>query len=118
VFVCLFVCLFCSRSDVDVGIFTAVHIRLVFLKQEIDARLMQVTSDVFPASANPQIGSCNAFTSSLVRGMQLIRNIKMLFAGYHVTKCKEGKVKLSLCLTEHHAMKAYWGSGCIASLIL
>jgi hypothetical protein len=26
---------------------------------------------------------------------------------------------LSLCfLTEHHAMKAYWGSGGIASLIL
>jgi hypothetical protein len=28
------------------------------------------------------------------------------------------KVKLSLCLTKHHAMKAYWGSGCIAPLIL
>jgi hypothetical protein len=28
------------------------------------------------------------------------------------------KVKLSLCLVEHHAMKAYWGSGCIAPLIL
>jgi hypothetical protein len=28
------------------------------------------------------------------------------------------KVKLSLCLTEHHAMKAYWGSGGIAPLIL
>jgi hypothetical protein len=27
------------------------------------------------------------------------------------------KVKLSLCLTKHHAMKAYWGSGCIAPLI-
>jgi len=22
-----------------------------------------------------------------------------------------GKVKLSLCLTKHHAMKTYWGSG-------
>jgi hypothetical protein len=32
----------------------------------------------------------------------------------------KGKVKLSLCffLTEHHAMKAYWGSGGIASLVL
>jgi hypothetical protein len=29
------------------------------------------------------------------------------------------KVKLSLCfLTKHLAMKAYWGSGCIAPLIL
>jgi hypothetical protein len=30
------------------------------------------------------------------------------------------KVKLSLCffLTEHHAMKMYWGSGCIAPHIL
>jgi hypothetical protein len=23
----------------------------------------------------------------------------------------KGKLKLSLCLTKHHAMKAYWGSG-------
>jgi hypothetical protein len=28
------------------------------------------------------------------------------------------KVKLSLCLTEYHAMKTYWGSGDIAPLIL
>jgi hypothetical protein len=28
------------------------------------------------------------------------------------------KVKLSLCLTKHHATKAYWGSGDIAPLIL
>jgi hypothetical protein len=28
------------------------------------------------------------------------------------------KVKLSLCLTKHHAMKAYWGSEGIAPLIL
>jgi hypothetical protein len=30
-------------------------------------------------------------------------------------KCK---VNLSLCLTKHHAMKAYWWSGCIAPRIL
>jgi len=31
-----------------------------------------------------------------------------------------GKVKLSLCffLTEHEAMKAYWGNGGIAPIIL
>jgi hypothetical protein len=28
------------------------------------------------------------------------------------------KVKLSLCLTKHHTMKAYWGSGGIAPRIL
>jgi hypothetical protein len=28
------------------------------------------------------------------------------------------KVKLSLCLIKHHAMKAYWGSGGIAPRIL
>jgi hypothetical protein len=28
------------------------------------------------------------------------------------------KVKLPLCLTKHHAMKAYWGSGGIVPLIL
>jgi hypothetical protein len=27
------------------------------------------------------------------------------------------KVKLSLCLTKHHAMKTYWESGCIAPRI-
>jgi hypothetical protein len=30
----------------------------------------------------------------------------------------KGKVKLYLCLTKHHTMKAYWGSGGIAPLIL
>jgi len=36
------------------------------------------------------------------------------------TKDKNVKVKMSLCffLTEHHAMKAYWGSGGIAPRIL
>jgi hypothetical protein len=28
------------------------------------------------------------------------------------------KVQLSLCLTKHHAMKTYWGSGGIAPRIL
>jgi hypothetical protein len=32
-------------------------------------------------------------------------------------KGKRVKVKLSLCLTKHHAMKAYWGSGSIAPRI-
>jgi hypothetical protein len=33
-------------------------------------------------------------------------------------KGKKVKVKLSLCLTKHHAMKTYWGSGGIAPRIL
>jgi hypothetical protein len=40
---------------------------------------------------------------------------------FHHTETKKVKVKvkLSLCfLTKHHAMKAYWGSGGIAPLIL
>jgi hypothetical protein len=36
---------------------------------------------------------------------------------YVMSKGK-GKVKLSLCLTKHHTMKAYWGSGGIAPCIL
>jgi hypothetical protein len=34
------------------------------------------------------------------------------------TTTKTTKVKLSLCLTKHHAMKTYWGSGGIAPRIL
>jgi hypothetical protein len=29
-----------------------------------------------------------------------------------------GKVKFSLCLTKHHAMKTYWGNGGIAPRVL
>jgi hypothetical protein len=36
----------------------------------------------------------------------------ILYAGVKV------KVKLSLCLTKHHAIKAYWGIGGIAPRIL
>jgi hypothetical protein len=37
---------------------------------------------------------------------------------YYTVQDKGKKVKLSLCLTKHHAMKTYWGSGGIASCIL
>jgi len=33
-------------------------------------------------------------------------------------KSKKGKVVPVLFITEHHAMKVYWGSGCIALRIL
>jgi hypothetical protein len=33
-------------------------------------------------------------------------------------KVKKGKVVPALFLTKHHAMKAYWGSGCITARIL
>jgi hypothetical protein len=35
-----------------------------------------------------------------------------------IVKMVKVKVKTSLCLTKHHAMKAYWGSGGIAPCIL
>jgi hypothetical protein len=38
-------------------------------------------------------------------------------SGYNTDK-KVKKVKLSLCLTKHHAMKTYWGSGGIVLRIL
>jgi hypothetical protein len=40
----------------------------------------------------------------------------MLFHGVVFTEVQI-KVKLSLCLTKHHAMKMYWGSGGIAQRI-
>jgi hypothetical protein len=37
----------------------------------------------------------------------------------HISTIKlKVKVKLSPCLTKHHAMKTYWGSGSIVPLIL
>jgi hypothetical protein len=37
---------------------------------------------------------------------------------YAVEVKVKAKVKLSLCLTKHHAMKTYWGSGDITPLAL
>jgi hypothetical protein len=38
---------------------------------------------------------------------------------YYISHMVKGKnVKLSLCLTEHQVMKAYWVSGGIAPIIL
>jgi hypothetical protein len=37
---------------------------------------------------------------------------------FHRLVSSRAKVKLSLCLTKHHAMKAYWGSGGITPRIL
>jgi hypothetical protein len=47
------------------------------------------------------------------------RNLVKLLSRIFKDKVKV-KIKLSLCffLTEHHAMKAYWGSGDMAPLIL
>jgi hypothetical protein len=43
----------------------------------------------------------------------------MIDAVAYVHEAVKVKVKLSLCfLNEHHAMKAYWGSGGIAPRIL
>jgi len=52
----------------------------------------------------------------------LCRKFQMYYREINRTLSKTlyKKVKLSLCyfLTEHHAMKAYWGSACIAPRIL
>jgi hypothetical protein len=45
--------------------------------------------------------------------MGILKTIQ-LFYTYEVNV----KVKLSLCLTKHHTMKAYWGSGGIAPCII
>jgi hypothetical protein len=42
----------------------------------------------------------------------------VLTGGDKWTRRIKGNVKLSLCLTKHHAMKTYWGSGGIAPHIL
>jgi hypothetical protein len=44
-------------------------------------------------------------------------NLNLVLIG-PICKGKKGKVVPVLFLTKHHAMKAYWGSGCIAPLIL
>jgi hypothetical protein len=46
----------------------------------------------------------------------LVGNLKLRKSPLRIGKLK---VKLSLCfLTEHHSVRAYWGSGCIAPHIL
>jgi hypothetical protein len=57
-----------------------------------------------------------------------IKGMKISVCQKHSKKCDDStesysttgkvKVKLSLCLTKYHAMKAYWGSGGIAPLII
>jgi hypothetical protein len=48
----------------------------------------------------------------------LIEHKKVRNTEKNLYVCKEVKVKLSLCLTKHHAMKAYCGSGGEAPRIL
>jgi hypothetical protein len=52
-------------------------------------------------------------------------HLSMLFTAASISQLRiqnmvkvKVKVKLSLCLTKHHAMKTYWGSGGIAPHIL
>jgi hypothetical protein len=44
--------------------------------------------------------------------------LAIVFGSMPLVKNGKGKVKLSLCLTKHHAMKTYWGSGGIAPRII
>jgi hypothetical protein len=54
--------------------------------------------------------------STLVGGGHYYANDTMLLCKYE-GKGKGKKVKLSLCLTKHHAMKTYWRIGVIAPRI-
>jgi hypothetical protein len=45
-------------------------------------------------------------------------NTKYMFMPCHQNAGKKVKVKLSLCLIKHHALKTYWGSGGTAPRIL
>jgi len=50
----------------------------------------------------------------------LVTNVPLLLNIFNMFFNIKGKikVKLSLCLTKHHAIKTYWGSGGIAPRIL
>jgi hypothetical protein len=48
--------------------------------------------------------------------MDLVGNYNSSFPKWKQTKGNV-KVKLSLCLIKHHAMKTYWGSGSIEACI-
>jgi hypothetical protein len=46
------------------------------------------------------------------------RKQRVFFTFFDFVTLKGKKVKLSLCLTKHHTMKTYWGSGGTVPLIL
>jgi hypothetical protein len=49
------------------------------------------------------------------RALNIYRNNYNMYTEWKIIKVK---VKLSLCLTKHHAMKMDWGSGSISPCIL
>jgi hypothetical protein len=53
---------------------------------------------------------------SLLKGL-IVRQRSPINMSERIHEVK-AKVKLSLCLTNHHTMKTYWGSGGIAPFIL
>jgi hypothetical protein len=58
----------------------------------------------------------NNYTPIGSESLQCVAKFKDL--GTTITYQNYIKVKVSLCLTKHHAMKVYWRSGGIAPLIL
>jgi hypothetical protein len=63
---------------------------------------------------------CQQFSRDGAKGFWVVTKGKNLFRIKTMTEkgMVKGKVNLSLCLTKHHDMKAYWGSGGIAPCIL
>jgi len=69
------------------------------------------------SSVYAQIDMCNVFLSVLYESSVKDTRAKLLkVQGTYIYS--KGKVKLSLALSEHHAMKVYWRSGDIAPHIL
>jgi hypothetical protein len=88
--------------------------------------LLATTSVIFPLYCNIQmlekyikIGYDRFLThpfQSVKHSYKIAHAVKK--ASLHKLKVSEGKVVPVLLLTKHHAMKAYWGSGGTALLIL
>jgi hypothetical protein len=71
-------------------------------------------SQKFLASSQMFVVKTGTVSSVWMKRLTLI-SFSLLFV--NILKVK-GKCKLSLCLTKHHAMKTYWGSGSTDSRIL
>jgi hypothetical protein len=75
-------------------------------------------SDTSWKTQNIAFSFCSCFRCTLTKSAVYLQTNFTLFTCFYFIVFKQVKVKLSLCLTKHHAMKTYWGSGGIASRIL
>jgi hypothetical protein len=66
----------------------------------------------------PLVNDCGLRCQSPRGSFQLLAKLILINCFYRLCSGTKIKVKLSPCLTKHHAMKVYWGSGGIAPRIL